>query len=381
MICVLNFKIKIGMKKLMKVLTGLLLTACAALAIGAGTGLDRNGVAALFGGFVCFSVLVPKPKGVAMMAVNVEIWENDIIENLFKNNEFAEHAVSGDQYVLNGAVVHIPVAGAPSRSLKNATSFPITAVKRGDTDITYTLDNYFQAPKYVQNIEQYELSYQKRQSIIGEQQSQLVQDAMDGLLYNWSWATTATIGTTPGNSIKTTGGATALSLVSGATGQRKLFTKDIFSTIKYKMDAANIPPTGRYALLTANHYQQLIDGFTDTALTNFYRVADLNKGVVGSYLGYTVMMRSSVQRWRKDAQSGVFSPVDEQADAFAGAATDSAASVFWQENCVERARGSIGIFDNPGQAVYYGDVFSMNLRLGGRVRRGAGVWSVIEDIV
>ena len=369
------------MKQLVNGGMALLFLTVMALLLGVMLGLELTGCLVLFGGLVVLSMVLPKMAGVAMMAVTVEIWQRDIIENLFKNNEFAQHAVSGDQYVLNGKVVHIPVAGAPSKSLKNATNLPITAVKRADTDILYGLDNFYQAPKYVENVEQYELSYQKRQSIMGEQQSQLIQDAMEGLLYNWAWATPAAIGTTPINSIKTTGAATGTSLVSGATGQRKIMTKDVFSTIKASMDKANIPPNGRFALLTADHYQQLIDGFSDAALTNFYRLADATKGYVGSYLGFTILMRSSVQRWRFNAGSGIFTPVDEMADGFAGDPNDSAASIFWQESCVERARGDVNVFDNPGRAEYYGDVFSMNMRLGGRVRRAAGVWSVIEDIV
>lgn len=319
------------------------------------------------------------PKGVALMGVQREIWENDIIGNLFKNNDFAMRAVSGDQYVVGGKIVHIPFAGAPDKSLKNATVFPIAAVQRTDTDILYALDNYFQAPKFVQNVEQAELSYDKRQSIMGEQQSQLIQDCMDGLIYRWAWQG-QTIGVTPANSITTIGNAAAPTL-PGATGQRKLFTKDVFGTAKLAMDTANILPTGRVALLTANHYQEFLDSLTDAAQTNFYRIADMTRGVIGTYLGFEVMMRSGVQRWRKVA--GVWTPVDEQDPAFVESdqTGDSAASLFWHPDSVERARGDVKVFDDAGRPEYYGDVFSMNMRLGGRQRRASGVYAVIEDIV
>jgi hypothetical protein len=48
---------------------------------------------------------------------------------------------------------------------------------------------------------------------------------------------------------------------------------------------------------------------------------------------------------------------------------------------VERAFGEVKMFDNPGRAEYYGDVFSMILRLGGRIRRVNGVYAVVEAIV
>ena len=328
--------------------------------------------------FLFGSQLSNAGTGFASMAVTKEIWENDIIGNLFKDNQFAARAVSGDQYVVNGKVVHIPVAGAPTASQKNPSSFPISGVQRTDTDILYSLDNYFQAPKFVQNIEQYELSYDKRQSIMGEMNAQLIQDAMDGLLYRWAFQS-ATDLSTPGNSILTVGSATAAT-ISGATGNRKLFDATMFGKVKLAMDRANISPNGRTALLTADHYQQLLDSLTDAARTNFYRLADMQKGIMGQYLGFDVIMRSTIQRWR--LVSSVWTPVDEQASGFAASTKtgDSAASLFWQQDAVERARGEVNVFEETGRADYYGDLFSMNMRLGGRQRRTAGVWSVIEDI-
>jgi hypothetical protein len=123
---------------------------------------------------------------VAFMALQKEIWEKDIIENLFKDNEFANRAFNADQYVLQGKVVHIPVAGTSAVIKKNLTSFPQTAVNRTDSEITYAIDNYYALPRQIQDMEKYELSYDKRQSIVGEDQKQLIQTAMEGLMYRWA---------------------------------------------------------------------------------------------------------------------------------------------------------------------------------------------------
>ena len=315
------------------------------------------------------------------MAIQKEIWTKDIIENLFKDNAFAELAFNADQYVLDGKVVHIPAAGAPSTVNKNITAFPVNAVKRTDTDVLYSIDTYYSTPRHIEKIEQYELSYDKRQSAMGEDQSALIQEAMEGLLFRWAWQAPNAIGTTPSNIIMTVGGATASDLIGGAVGQRKVFTKDIVGSIKKQMDVANINPGGRVALLTAYHYQQFIDSLSDSAQTNFYRQADMEKGVIGTFLGFKFMMRSTVQRWRKVA--GVWTPIDEQDPAFGASdqTGDSQASLFFQKDCVERAKGNVDIFDNQNRAEYYGDIFSMELRLGGRQRRGAGVYAVVEDLV
>lgn len=327
------------------------------------------------------SFFVKYPSGIAAMAIQREIWTKDIIDNLFKNNEFAEIAFNADQYVLNGKVVHIPVAGAPSTVTKNQDTFPVTAVKRTDSDVLYAIDTYYSTPRHIEKIEQYELSYDKRQSALGEDQAFLIQSAMDGLLYRWAWKKSAAeSGNTPANVVLTVGSPTTSDLLSGATGSRNTLTAAAFSTIKKQMDIANIPAEGRVAVLNAYHYNQFLDSLSDTARTNFYRLADMSKGIIGEYLGFKFYMRSSVLRFRK--VSGTWTPIDEQDSAFSGSTKtgDSSASIVYQRNCVERGKGNVDIFDNQNRAEYYGDIYSMELRLGGRQRRSAGVFCIVDDI-
>ena len=100
------------------------------------------------------SVFIKMPQGVSLMALQKEIWQSDIIENLYKDNAFATKAFNGDQYVLAGKVVHIPVSGTAAVIKKNLTSFPQTAVNRTDSEITYSLDNYYALPRQIQKLEQ-----------------------------------------------------------------------------------------------------------------------------------------------------------------------------------------------------------------------------------
>ena len=50
------------------------------------------------------------------MAIQKELWQNTIIEGLFADNSFMSKAVNDDSYVNQGKKVHIPNAGAYSRS-------------------------------------------------------------------------------------------------------------------------------------------------------------------------------------------------------------------------------------------------------------------------
>ena len=305
------------------------------------------------------------------MAIQKEIWQKDIVKNLYKDNEFAKFAVNGDSYVLGGAVVHIPYAGAPAVIKKNLTSFPQTAVNRTDTEATYALDIYYALPRQIQKLEEYQLSYDKRMSVVGEDIQQLTQTAMEGLLYRWAPVTA--------NIIETVGADSALDLIDAtATGTRKLFTKATFTGIIKKMRKANLGNTNIQCLMTTEHYHQFFESLSEGEKTNFHNVADLKEGAIGKFMGINIFMRSTVLRYRKIAT--VWTVVDEQDVAFAAGTGDSAATLFWSDIAVERAKGDINVFEDNGNPLYYGDVFSANMFLGGRKRRNEGVYAVVEAI-
>ncbi len=332
-------------------------------------GANLVGTIALGIGLAMLS-FIPMPNGAALMAVTREIWTKDIVDNLYKNNEWASRAFNADMYVYLGKIVHIPVAGAASAVNKNVNVFPVNAVKRTDTDITYNIDTFYTTPRHIEQIEKYELEYDKRQSVLGEDQAALIQAAMSNLLYLWAPAVA--------NVVLTTGAATPAT-VSGATGNRKKFDKAELSTIKKAMDKTDIPAMGRVAILTADHYNDFLNSLTDAERTDVGRVADLKTGLIGKFLGFDIYMRSTVVRYR--GADAAVAAVDEQDAAFAATVDDRAGSLVYQEGCVERAMGAVDIFDEPRKAEYYGDIVSMNLRYGGRIRRTAGVYAVVEAIV
>ncbi len=352
--------------KATKLITALLFAAVMSMILSA-VAPDVNPVV-MFASLLLIAC-IPTPRGVLNMALTVEIWETDVVENLYKDNMFATFCFNADQYVLKGKVVHIPVAGAPGQVKKNLAAFPQAALKRTDNDITYAIDTFYLLPRHIEDIEKYELSYDKRQSVVGEDQAFLIQCAMDSLLYRWAPLVAKTL---------LTDGIATPATLAGAAGNRLKFTKEAFEAIFLLLNAANISPNGRVALLTAHHYSQFMASLTPGEKTDVGRVVDLKNGVIGEYLGFKIMMRSEVLRYR--GADGAFAVVDELDEAYAADPDDRAASLFWQKDAVERAFGQVKMFDNPGRAEYFGDIFSMTLRLGGRIRRANGVYAVVEAL-
>ncbi len=314
------------------------------------------------------SGFIPSTGGL-MMAVQVEIWQKDIVSNLFADNTFLSKAFNADQYVLQGKVVHIPQAGTPSAVVKNRTTLPAVAVKRTDTEVSYSLDEYTTTPRVVQVTEEIESSYDKRQSVIGEDKDALVESVSEEMIDKWSpeAAAAATC------YLRTTGSAVAAHLPS-ATGNRLAITVDDVANAQFKMNSLKIPKADRYCLIDSWMYKQLLASMTESARLAFHSQADIANGTIGKLHGFEFYERSSVTRY-----TNVATPVHKTNDA-SGAATDNAAALFWQKNSVERAMGEVVAFDNPKDATYYGDVLSFLVRAGGRIRRSdnKGVVAVIQ---
>ncbi len=302
------------------------------------------------------------------MAIQKEIWQDHIEGNLFKNNEFLLASTDAGQYVLQGQVVHIPQAGALPTIEKNRSDLPATVATRRDSDITYTLDEYTTDPILIPNAETYELSYNKRESVLAEYEASLRQTVSDNILIDW--APTGTTGTT----IRTTGATTA-STLAGTTGNRKKFTVTDLKNAQLQLNKQNVPMEGRYALLSADMFQQLTDDMSATQYRDFSAAYDVKDGILGRLFGFNIMMRSGVLSYNNDT-APVVNPY-----GVASSATDNDGVLCWQINAVERALGQITFFERTGDPTYYGDVYSVSVRIGGRIRRSdaKGIVAIVQD--
>src|SRR5690606_23159471 len=105
-----------------------------------------------------------------------------LVKRFWKDNGFLKTWASDNDNVLAGRVVHIPTPGSKPTVVKNRNSFPATAVRRTDTDITYTLDEYSSDPVHVHNLENIELSYDKLDDSYGDVIGAVNETSADDLL-------------------------------------------------------------------------------------------------------------------------------------------------------------------------------------------------------
>lgn len=307
------------------------------------------------------------------MALIKEIWIADVQEALNQNADFLPYSTDHSGYVAFGTV-HLPQSGANPSVLVAPSTFPLTVAERTDTDRTYSLVQYALQPTLITNIDELQISYDKRQSVIGQQLSTLTQTIGNYVATSW-----AAIGAT--NLIATTGAA-GTTLAPGATGTRKQVALLDIANLAAKLDNDNIPRNGRKLLMPVGMFWEL---FTISDIVrasyNGFQVNALATGVVAQLFGFDIMIRPTVAVYA----NGGTSP---KAVGAATATTDNLACIAWHPTVVSRALGSMtplydaGLNGN-GKPEYLGSIFNMEVMLGSAILRTdmKGVASLVQTWV
>ncbi|MBK9479846.1 MAG: hypothetical protein KA450_14645 [Bacteroidia bacterium] len=307
------------------------------------------------------------------MALIKEIWIADVQEALNQNADFLPYSTDHSGYVAFGTV-HLPQSGANPTVIVAPSTFPLTVSERTDTDRTYSLVQYALQPTLITNIDELQISYDKRQSVIGQQLSTLTQTIGNYVATSW-----AAIGAT--NLIATTGAA-GTSLAPGATGTRKQVALLDIANLAAKLDKDTVPRKGRKLLMPVEMFWEL---FTISDIVrasyNGFQVNALATGVVAQLFGFDIMIRPTVAVYA----NGGTSP---KAVGAATATTDNLACIAWHPTVVSRALGSMTpLYDagsnGNGKPEYLGSIFNMEVMLGSAILRTdmKGVASLVQTWV
>jgi hypothetical protein len=349
------------MKKVLFFLMALLFNVVVGGAVAVASGLNPL---AVIGVGAALSFVLPNVSGALPMAVQKEIWMNSIVEGLFADNSFLSKAFNADEFVNAGKTVHIPNAGAPSSVTKNRLQFPATVKHRTDVDLTFNLDEFTTDPIRIPHADTVELSYNKRESVLGGDKRKLAEEVANDFIYNWSPAAAYTK--------RTTGSAVAAHVPSATSNRKALVTADVLAAMNY-FNEQNIPQEGRYMLIDAVMYGQLLASLTDKDSLAFHSTANIAQGIMGKLWSFNIMMRSKAARYT--------SALAPKAWTSAGATTDHGAVLAWHIDSVCRALGEVNMFDNENDPTYYGDIYSFLVRAGGRPMRNGveGLLAIVQD--
>ncbi|MDO6808090.1 hypothetical protein Q4603_05705 [Zobellia galactanivorans] len=327
-----------------------LLAGSATLAFISGTLLSFSGISNVLG------------------AVEVQIWENHIEEEIFKGNEFLNHSFNASEYVIGSKAVHIPQSGGSGNVVKNRTTFPATIRKRTDTDVIYLIDEFTSDPVKIPHADTKELSYDKRQSVLGEDIDKLKEVVAEWMIQNWL-ASPASLGYSAsqipaGNILKTSGTGTVAATAPGATGNRKPADINDLQKLRVYFKQINMWREGKmHILMPPNMEAEIFPA--NSAITAQYMASvtesERRSGVMYKAQGFQIHTRSSV----------VSLTVNDvlNAPGAVGNADDNEAALVWYEGAVEKAMGPVEFFEDLRNPEHYADIYSFLVRMGGRARR------------
>lgn len=304
------------------------------------------------------------------MALQRTIWLRQILADFYADNSFMEYAINWDEYVQAGInTVTIPVEGAGSNVEVNRSSLPATAQPRTDTELTFSMNNYTTDPRYVRNLDQLQMSYDKMASVIRQDMSLIKQKAALDMIYAWRAEIAGAI-------VRTTG--STIAAPTGATGTRKALKLMDLATAAKVMDDTDIPQEGRVALLTPQMILDLANDADVKAIgmgTTLMNYASLK--TAPQLAGYTILKRSRVLRYDNSS-----TPVAKLPSA-AAAATDCEAALLWHRDQVGRSMGNNNVYYRPNDPTYYGNILSMEVNAGGRKasKSGLGVMAIVQALV
>lgn len=299
------------------------------------------------------------------MGIQKEIWTADIAANIYPTNTFIVRSKDDTMYVDN-KTVHLPQSGTQPTVEKNRSTFPGTASQRTDITLDYNIDAYSTDPMHLLDTDEIEVSYDKRQSIISDHTDALNTTIADWMLVNWA--------PTVGSRIFRTSGDARPAGAPSATGDRKKVTLDDFLQAKRKLDKDDVPSEGRVVVMPADMYNDLLALDAIISADKLGNAA-LPSGVVGRIFGFDIYIRSRVLVFNNAATPVVKNP------GVAGAATDNEAALFYHPNFVRRALGAVKLFADEDNPLYYGDIFSAEVRAGGTKARtdSKGVVALVES--
>lgn len=307
---------------------------------------------------------VKSPDVALWVTIQKEIWQKDIQDNLYKSNAFLNTFSKADQDNINGISVHIPQTGKGGDTQKNRTNLPAAVKKRTDTLASYQINEFTSDPILIPNADTVELSYDKRESVLSDEQSSLNEGVAEDLLLSVVKSTQGTVTNLPDTSILSTEGLAVDATLPGATGKVKAYSiKDLQKGRNFFKRQKIWTENKMYVLLTSEAETQMFPADSQVTATYMAAVSEEERrnGVMYKCQGFQIISRSSVFVL---SAAGAFKPWSAETEE-----DDIEGVIFYNGNQVEFALGDIKFFEKKDDPTYYGDVYSFLVRAGGRAKR------------
>ena len=288
------------------------------------------------------------------MALNKEIWINQILSGFYLDDSFLQKVVNYSEFVENDRL-HIPAAGIDPKVLIDNTTYPIKVVERDDEDNEIPLAKFETENTLVRRPDAIEYSYNKLESVIGQHRATLRKSVAMKAAH--AYAPSADTTDTP--VILTTGAA--------VNGRRRMTFADIL-TLKERFDEAEIPLTDRYIILHPKHVSDLL--LEDIEL--FKDLTNIKDGEPHKFAGFGCYQFAQMPTYK--TVGGKLTKVP-----FAEAATSQFASVAFYAKEVMKADGDVYMYASIDDPKERGTIVGFDKRFVALPIRGKGIGAIVSD--
>lgn len=277
-----------------------------------------------------------------MGELSKEVWIDDIIDNLYAGNPHMDAAISHDEFA-DYDIVRVPNAGSKPNVVKNRQTLPAPITNRQDSVKKYELGEFTTDPFLVPNIETTQLTYNKRDAVMGEHRQALNERIGTEAIYAWVAEDSSRI-------VRTTG-AQRDHRPDGSTGQRnKLKLQEIREAWEILRDDEF--QQDFYIMLTPGAYMQLLEESGVDDARNIGRSGVLADGVVDFIYGFNIMVRSRIPIF-DNSSTPKLRGVEE-----ATGNDDNFGFPCWSRPAVARAADNVDVFMQERVPQYYGGILS-----------------------
>lgn len=284
------------------------------------------------------------------MALQREIWIQDIQENLFANNTFLKTVGLDHSAYVSFKTVHVPQAGSNPSVTKNRNSYPASINQRTDADLTYDLSEFTAEPILITDIENLQISYNKRQSVLKQNIDKLSNVIANNTLYAWAASGSSRI-------VRTTGSASSTALAPSATSTRLALTLADLRSAAAKLDKDDVDPNDpRYCILPSDMYWQLLSDDAVRKALEFGKPTQIS-GELPMVAGIYLIKRSSVVVYDNTA-TPVIKTIGDEGTPSSPTTTDNLGALVISSSYVSKALGDIKVFADEDKPEYYGSIFS-----------------------
>lgn len=288
------------------------------------------------------------------MSVFNEIFHKEIEKKLFDSNAFLSNMKNMNEF-LTGKTVHVPnfTQDMDAQVEINGSTYTFDTRQTTETDLTFNIDSYRMLPFTVTDFDEMATNYNKFQVVTENVINKLSDTVAVNILYKLAQGVDST------RKIATAGATGVSNSKNGVTNYKKLSYISILD-LGAKMDEDNIAQDGRFLLLDAVMYKELLEDEAVRKAMDFGK-ATLPSGVVSTIAGINIMKKGQVAHASTAGVAGSADSVALYNDTVAD--TDGRIALAWSKSVIMTAKSGTKVFTEVS-AFKFGSVVSAEIYLG-----------------